>query len=58
MKKRVLVFAAAAEGGLGVILFGWPPIVVRLLFASDVGGIGVVPSRFGGICLVGLGAAC
>jgi hypothetical protein len=58
MKKNILALAVAAEAGLGVILLAWPPIVVRLLFAAEISGIAVVVSRFGGICLVGLGVAC
>ena len=58
MKNKVLALAAAAEGSLGVILLVWPPIVVRLLFGAEISGVGVVVSRFGGICLVGLGVAC
>ena len=41
-----------------MVLLAWPPIVVHLLFSTEISGIGVVVSRFGGICLVGLGVAC
>jgi hypothetical protein len=58
MKNKVLALAAAAEAATGLLLLGWPPIVVRLLFGAEISGIGVVISRFGGICLVGLGVAC
>ena len=58
MKKNVLALAAAAEGGTGLLLLAWPPVVVRLLFGAEISGVGVVISRFGGICLVGLGVAC
>ncbi len=58
MKNKILALAAVAEGSLGVILLVWPPIVVRLLFGAEISGVGVVVSRFCGICLVGLGVAC
>jgi hypothetical protein len=41
-----------------LLLLAWPPIVVRLLFGAEISGVGVVVSRFGGVCLVGLGVAC
>jgi hypothetical protein len=50
--------AALAEAGTGVILLASPSIVVRLLFAAEVGGAGVIMSRLAGIALIGLGAAC
>jgi hypothetical protein len=58
MKKNVLALAAAAEAGTGLLLLAWPPVVVRLLFGAEISGVEVVISRFGGICLVGLGVAC
>ncbi len=58
MNNKVLALAAAAEAGTGLLLLAWPPIVVRLLFGAEISGIGVVVSRFGGVCLVGLGVAC
>jgi hypothetical protein len=58
MKNKALALAAALEMGTGLLLLAWPQIVVRLLFGVEISGIGVVVSRFGGICLVGLGVAC
>jgi hypothetical protein len=58
MKKNVLGLAALAEAGTGVILLAYPPIVVRLLFAAEISGAGVIMSRLAGIALIGLGAAC
>src|SRR5208283_917454 len=58
MKKNVLELAALAEAGTGVILLAYPPIVVRLLFAAEIGGAGVIMSRLAGIALIGLGVAC
>src|SRR5208283_961860 len=55
---KVLAFAALAEAGTGAILLAYPQIVIRLLFAAEVGGIGVVVGRFAGIALLGLGVAC
>ena len=58
MKNKVLALAAAGEAGTGLLLLAWPLIVVRLLFGAEISGVGVVVSRFGGVCLVGLGVAC
>jgi hypothetical protein len=58
MKKNVPALAALAEAGTGVILLAYPPIVVRLLFAKEVSGVGMTMSRLAGICLIGLGVAC
>jgi len=56
--NRVLAIVALAQAGTGVILLAWPPIVVRLLFAQEISGAGVIMSRLAGICLIGLGVAC
>ena len=56
--NRILMLAALAEAGTGVILLAYPPIVVRLLFDADIVGAGVIMSRLAGIALIGLGVAC
>jgi len=56
--KKILMLAALAEAGTGVILLAYPPIVVRLLFAAEIGGAGVIMSRIASIALIGLGVAC
>lgn len=56
--NTVLMLAALAEAGTGVILLVYPPIVVRLLFATEILGAGAIMSRIAGIALIGLGAAC
>ncbi len=58
MKKNALALAAIAEAGTGLLLLVYPPIVVRLLFGSEIGGAGVIMSRLAGIALIGLGVAC
>ncbi len=55
--NAVLMLAALAEAGTGVILLAYPPIVVRLLFDAEIAGAGVSMSRLAGIALIGLGAA-
>jgi len=55
--KKVLALAALAEAGTGVVLLAYPPIIVRLLFAAEITGAGVVMSRLAGIALMGLGVA-
>lgn len=56
--NKILVSAALAEAGTGVILLAYPPIIVRLLFDADIVGAGVFMSRLAGIALIGLGVAC
>jgi hypothetical protein len=56
--NTILMLAALAEAGTGVILLVYPPIVVRLLFDTEIVGAGVIMSRLAGIALIGLGAAC
>jgi drug/metabolite transporter (DMT)-like permease len=56
--NKLLMLAALAEAGTGVILLAYPPIVVRLLFDAEIAGTGVIMSRLAGIALIGLGAAC
>jgi hypothetical protein len=56
--KKVLMFAALAEAGTGVILAAYPPIVVRLLFGQTIADAGVIMSRLAGLCLFALGVAC
>ena len=58
MNNKLLALAASAEGVTGVILLASPSIVVRLLFAAEIAGAGVVMSRLAGIALIGLGVAC
>ena len=54
----VLALAAAAEGATGIVLFAYPPIVIRLLFGAEITGAGEAVSRVAGIALIGLGVAC
>ncbi len=56
--KKILMLAAVAEAGTGVILLVHPPIVVRLLFGAEISGVGVLMSRLAGIALIGLGVSC
>ncbi|MGA3318165.1 MAG: hypothetical protein ABSC64_17215 [Candidatus Korobacteraceae bacterium] len=56
--NKVLAIVALAEAGTGVVLLGWPPIVVRLLLGADISGVGFIMSRIAGIALIGLGVSC
>lgn len=49
---------AAGEIATGIALLLAPEFVVRLLAGAEVTGLGVSVSRFAGIALIGLGAAC
>jgi multisubunit Na+/H+ antiporter MnhC subunit len=48
--NTILMLAALAEAGTGVILLVYPS-VVRLLFGAEVVGTGVIMSRLAGIAL-------
>jgi hypothetical protein len=56
--NKILMLAALAEAGTGVILLAYPPIVVRLLFDAEIVGAGVSMSRLAGIALIGMATAC
>jgi hypothetical protein len=56
--KKLLIVAAVGEALTGLILFVYPPVVIRLLFASEIAGAGVLMSRIAGISLMALGVAC
>jgi hypothetical protein len=56
--KKLLALAAVGEVSTGLILLVYPPLVVRLLFGSEIAGPGIWASRFAGIALIGLGVAC
>lgn len=56
--RKALAFTAVVEGLTGLVLLVYPPIVIRLLFDSEVAGAGVSVSRIAGICLIALGVAC
>lgn len=58
MTKKVLIFAALAEGGFGFLLLAVPPLVGQLLFAADVSGIAITLGRLTGMCLIALAIAC
>ena len=56
--KKLLILTAVVEGLSGLILFADPPIVIRLLFDSEIAGAGVFMSRIVGITLFALAVAC
>ena len=58
MKNRLLAVAALAEALTGLILFVYPPIVIKALFGTEIAGSGVLATRFAGIALLALGIAC
>jgi hypothetical protein len=53
--KKLLILAALSEALFGLILLVYPPIVIRLLFDSEIGG---AMSRLAGVALIALGVAC
>jgi hypothetical protein len=56
--KKLLILTAVSEALTGLILLVHPPIVIRLLFDSEIAGAGVLMSRIAGIALIALGVAC
>jgi hypothetical protein len=56
--NKVLAIVALAEAATGLLLLAWSPIVVRLLFGSEIIGAGLIMSRLAGIALIGLGVSC
>jgi hypothetical protein len=56
--KKLLILAAVIEALTGLTLLVYPPILVRLLFDSEIAGVGVLVSRFAGISLIALAVAC
>ena len=56
--NTILMLAALAEAGTGVILLADPPLVVHLLFEAEITGAAIVMSRLAGICLIALGTSC
>ncbi len=56
--KKLLTLAAIGETATGLALLIVPSLVVRLLFDTEILGVGVVMSRLAGIALIGLGVAC
>lgn len=58
MTKKVLILASLAEGGFGLLLLAFPPVVGRLLFAAEISGIAITVGRLTGACLIALAVAC
>ena len=56
--KKLLILAALSEALTGLFLFVYPPVVIRLLFDSEIAGAGLLISRISGISLIALGMAC
>jgi|SRR5262245_8827555 len=56
--KKLPALAAVGEAATGLVLLVYPPIVVWLLFGTEIAGAGIVISRFTGISLIALGVGC
>jgi len=56
--RKLLAIAAAGEAATGLLLLIYPPIIVRLLFGTELFVSGTVMSRIAGISLIALGVAC
>jgi len=56
--KKVLILTAVTELLTGLTLLVYPPILVRLLFDSEIAGAGLLASRIAGITLIALAVAC
>ena len=58
MKKKLLIITALAEGGVGLLLLAYPPIVGELLFDAEISGMATIVCRLTGASLVALAVAC
>jgi hypothetical protein len=56
--KKLLILTAIIECLTGLVALVYPPILIRLLFGSEIAGAGVLISRIAGISLISLGVAC
>src|SRR6267142_2214644 len=56
--KRILIVAAVTEVLIGLILFVYPPLVIRVLFDFEIAGAGLWISRIAGVSLIALEMAC
>ena len=56
--KKLLILAAIGEGLTGLILFVYPPIVIRLLFSTEIAGAGCLDESDRRHRLIALGMAC
>ena len=56
--KKVLVFAAVAEGATGLALLIAPSLFGHLLLGAELTGIAVTVARVTGIALIALGVGC
>jgi len=56
--KKLLILAAVTEALTGLTLLVYPPILVRLLFDSEIAGAGLLASRIAGVSLIALAVAC
>jgi hypothetical protein len=56
--RRVLIFAAVAEGATGLALLVAPSLVGVLLLGQRLSGVAVPVARVTGIALIALGVAC
>ena len=55
---RLLAVAAASEATLAIALLVDPPLVFRLLLASDASGAALAMGRVAGVALLSLSVAC
>jgi len=58
MMRKLLIFTALAEGGASLLLCAYPPIVVWLLFGTDIASTGLIMGRLAGLCLIALAVSC
>jgi len=58
MLAKLLAFASLTEIGTGLAVIVAPNIVVTLLLAGDVSGVGIAVARCFGVALLALGLAC
>lgn len=55
---KLLVLAAVAEGGTGLILLVYPQLAASLLLGAELTNAGIAVGRLYGACLIALAIAC
>jgi hypothetical protein len=56
--KKVVIFAAVAEGATGLALLVVPSLIGQLLLGQEFTGVAIPVARVAGIALIALGTAC
>lgn len=56
--KNILKFCSIVEVTTSLVLIIVPSVITQLLFGTDLNEIGIIITRFAGICLLSFGIVC